>query len=340
VSFAVKWTRRSITIPAYHLAFVFVLAGLPIFMTITLICDAFVRKNFSVTRSLLFLLVYLGSELLGMFLCFCVWLYSGVWMGVGKKRFVEGTFYLQRLWARILFTGARIVFGLRLDVEGMENIKGSILLFLRHASLPDVILTPALFIIPKRKRIRHIIKSELLWDPCLDIGGNRVPTIFVKRGSQDSEREIDKVRWLMKDLPESEGVMIYPEGTRFSQKKKEHILQKLKEKGDAFMLESARSLKHLLPPRLGGFMAMLEENKKSAAVFCGHVGFEKVHKAVDFVNGTLVNAVIKVKLWTVPFEKIPLTAKERIHWFMEQWQIMDDWIEEQMNGPVVLEKAS
>ena len=30
-------------------------------------------------------------------------------------------------------------------------------------------------------RLRYVLKRELLWDPCLDIVGQRVPNIFVDR---------------------------------------------------------------------------------------------------------------------------------------------------------------
>ncbi|GIT39662.1 MAG: hypothetical protein Ct9H300mP8_08580 [Gammaproteobacteria bacterium] len=50
--------------------------------------------------------------------------------------------------------------------------------------------------------------------------------------------------------------MIYPEGTRFSAKKRSHVLQKLKGEDQ----RRARGWTYLLPPRYGGILALLQAN--------------------------------------------------------------------------------
>jgi 1-acyl-sn-glycerol-3-phosphate acyltransferase len=61
----------------------------------------------------------------------------------------------------------------------------------------------------------------------LDIVGNRLANCFVRRNSGDSDREIAAVQRLMEDLGPNDGVLIYPEGTRFTEAKRRRILDHL-----------------------------------------------------------------------------------------------------------------
>ena len=74
------------------------------------------------------------------------------------------------------------------------------LLFPRHVSVADTLL-PAVFVSSRNGiLLRHVLKRELLWDPCLDIVGNRLPNCFVRRDSRDSAREIRAVAALAHDV--------------------------------------------------------------------------------------------------------------------------------------------
>jgi hypothetical protein len=55
---------------------------------------------------------------------------------------------------------------------------------LRHASIGDTLLASALVGRPHGIFwLRYVLKRELLWDPCLDVVGNRLPHVFVDRAS-------------------------------------------------------------------------------------------------------------------------------------------------------------
>ena len=88
--------------------------------------------------------------------------------------------------------GAQRIFGITIEVEGTDELRdGPIIVFLRHSSVADTLL-PAVFIAnPNGLKLRYVLKHELLWDPCLDIVGNRLPNSFVRRGSGDSYRVLD-----------------------------------------------------------------------------------------------------------------------------------------------------
>lgn len=337
VGFFNKWGRRSLIIPAYYLMTISLVALSPALYLFTFINDAIRKNRWSFSRCLSFLYVYLIAECVSVFIAFIQWILVGGFLGLGKNRLREWTFTLQALWGKTLVHGAFRIFGIHMYVEGSEEIKkGPLILFIRHASLPDVSLPGYLFNVQRKIRLRHVIKRELLWDPSLDVGGNRIPSFFVRRGSEDSEKEIEGVRRLMEGIAENEGVMIYPEGTRFTPSKRRRIMEKLAQKKDNYLLEKAMALKNVLPPRLGGSLAILEKNICGYAVFCAHVGFEATTKMWDMLNGSLIDKTIRVRLWKIPFEEIPKTREAQIEWLYEKWFMVDNWIERHKNLDQIL----
>ncbi len=170
-----------------------------------------------------------------------------------------------------------------------------------------------------------MIKRELQAIPTIDIGGRWVPTNFLRRTSSDPEAELARMRELTVDLGAGEGILIYPEGTRHTDAKLARIKEKLRESGSE-VAPLAERLQHLLPPRLGGPLALLEDAAGTDVVFCGHVGFDGYERISDIWTGTLVGQRIAVTFWRCPAAEIPADREERIAWLYENWQRMDDWI--------------
>ncbi|HPQ70064.1 MAG TPA: 1-acyl-sn-glycerol-3-phosphate acyltransferase [bacterium] len=333
-NFAEKWFRRAATFPLYIVSWWLTFALSPLLLLIALFIDLRRRSRWAALRSTGFLFLYLTAENLAIFLGLGMWLLSGRALGLGKRRYQRWMRSLERWWGGWLFDGVSKLFGLRFDIEGLDEIEhGPALLFFRHVSMPDTSLPGALFVLRRRWHVRHIIKRELLWDPGLDIIGNGLPNFFVRRGLGDNEREIDGVRRVVRDLDDNEAVVIFPEGTRFTASKRRHMLERLKEKGDLALLERARALKNVLPPRLGGCLAMLEENTRACAVFAAHVGFESAARALNVLNGSLIHQTIRINLWHIPFEDIPQTTEERIEWLYAQWRKVDEWIAAHTTAP-------
>ncbi|HRE89632.1 MAG TPA: 1-acyl-sn-glycerol-3-phosphate acyltransferase, partial [Myxococcota bacterium] len=85
-----------------------------------------------------------------------------------------------------------------------------------HTSLVDTLLPTTYLTARRGLKLRWVLKRELLVDPCLDVAGSRLPNAFVARDGSDTEKALAQVRALATDLPADEGVLIYPEGTRFT----------------------------------------------------------------------------------------------------------------------------
>ncbi|MFN8545520.1 MAG: 1-acyl-sn-glycerol-3-phosphate acyltransferase [Candidatus Binatia bacterium] len=301
---------------------------LPLTTVVALAIDAFRRTGRLVTvRCVLGITLYFACEALGIIASFALWLANAGRPGTNLDRWVTWNLVLQRIWARTLFAGATRLFGMQVAVTGTEAVRcGPLFLFSRHASTLDTLL-PAVFVSqPRALRLGHVMKRELLWDPCLDIVGQRTRNAFVRRGSGEREKEIALLRGLAAALGERDGVLLFPEGTRFTQAKRERALAHLTDTGQLERLARVRRLQRVLPPRHGGAMALLETRPDVDVAFLAHVGFERTATLNDIWSGRLIGQTLRMQFWRVPSAEIPRTLAERITWLDQQWERVDAWV--------------
>jgi 1-acyl-sn-glycerol-3-phosphate acyltransferase len=319
--------RRLVTVPGYFAACFLWLGALPVSLPLALFVDALRRNRGVLLRSSLVLTVYLSAEVLGVAAAGGLWLWRSVF-GIRPERWADLHFRLEAWWGSLLFGATIRSFGLRVEIENEQADldRGPYLLLLRHASTGDTLLASALVSRPHGLRLRYVLKQELLWDPCLDIVGHRIPNAFVDRFSDDSAHEIRRVADLARDLGPRDGILIYPEGTRFSEAKRARLLDRLDPVDDAKRLEYSRSLRYTLPPRSGGLLALLEAAPAADVVICAHTGFEGAASLAQIWKGALVHRRVRVQFRRVPREEIPTNRDERIAWIDEEWQRVDAWI--------------
>ncbi len=323
------WARRAITIPLLLAATVLWVVLLPVVVALAAIFDRAHGTPWPRARCAVYLAIYLVCEVVGVAAAAALWLVSGPWTGTARDRYRARNVALQAWWAHALYRAAEHVFGLRTIVEGDAlAVPGPIIMLVRHVSQADTLL-PVVYVTRRHGiALRFVLKRELLWDPCLDVVGLRLPNAFVRRGSGESTREIEAVQRLLVDLGPRDGVLIYPEGTRFTESKRARVLEKLASQGDAALAVRAGRLRHVLPPHLGGPLGLLERNPGADIVLCAHVGFEAAGAPSDLVTGRLVGRTIRVRFWRIPHEAVPSDRQGRIAWLYAQWQRVDDWIGE------------
>ena len=165
---------------------------------------------------------------------------------------------------------------------------------------------------PNRLLLRYVLKRELLWDPCLDLVGRRLPNTFIDRRAPQRQAEVAAIAQLATGLDERSAVLIYPEGTRFSEEKLGRAVQALREKGMDALAAIAATYRHCLPPRLLGPLALLEAAPGVDVVLLEHTGFEGAATFARFWSGALVGRTIRVRLRRIEAAAIPPTeASER-----------------------------
>ena len=317
-----RYARRAVTIPAVVLSLFALLAALPVLLPLAIIVDlarAAGRRSFVSVRIILFGACFLATEVLGLALLFFVWLSS-----LGRPRLrAARTWPVQRWYTAMHYAALRTLFGLRFEVEGDEvAAPGPLLVLVRHASIIDS-LVPAVFIANvHRVRLRYVLKRELLVDPCLDLAGHWLPNRFVARDGADTAREVEAVRALKAGLEPDEGVLLYPEGTRFTPEKRRRVIERL----TGAARERAERLLHLLPVRPGGALALLDAPPACDVLFIAHHGLEGFAHVADILRGALVGHTVRLRFWRVPVASIPAGAEGRRAWLAEEWQRMDDWL--------------
>ena len=320
--------RRLRSVSIVFIGFGFVTLTLPLLILLAVLYDsaafALRRRPFMATRLTLIGWIYLGTECMGIAALGALWLASAG--GRFRRILIDGTYAIQRWWAGSLFRAVRRAFDLHFEVEGSEVIApGPILVFMRHASIVDNLLPSAFITAPHRIKLRYVLKHELLSDPALDIAGSRLPNYFVDRGSTDSAGEVAAVGRLGVDLEVDEGVLIYPEGTRFTSQRRARVLDRLKTSNPE-MYQRAAPLQTVLPPRLGGPVALLNVKPPADVVIAGHAGLDGFSHIRDILGGSLVGSTIRLRFQRFAHDEIPVDEIGRGEWLMDRWTELDEWI--------------
>jgi 1-acyl-sn-glycerol-3-phosphate acyltransferase len=304
--------RRLVTISIYWLSWVLLMLLSPVWLPLAFLVGIVRQRSFILLRLLMFAWFYFGLELIALVLV--AW--TVVTRPKGEPR-LRSLYRLQSWWANVTLRVASALLRLGFFVDGADcALPGPSILLIRHTSILDTLLPSVYVQRPHRFRVRYVLKQELLFDPCIDIVGNALPNYFVDR-TGDTRRELEGVRTLVGDLG-TDGVLMFPEGTRFSQKKQANALRKLAAQRSP-LYDAARELTHVLPPKPAGVLTLLEVLPDVDCVFFAHTGLEAFAKIKDVLSGEVVGATVHVQLWRIDANDIPKTTDERVRWLYAQW---------------------
>ncbi len=322
--------RRLVTIPRTAVLFLSLTILFPLLLVVTgavdLVRGLVTRKPWTATRLLTIGWVYLAGQMVVVFVSGFQWLAA---LPSGNKRpakLAEGAYDLQAWWVRFIVAGMERVLGLSFESTQNDVVSpGPVIVLFRHVSIVDNLL-PYVFVSDRAGiRLRWVLKKELLSDPALDIGGNRLPNYFVDRNSDSSEQEIANIAALGADLDADEGVLLFPEGTRFSPAKYESRMLRLSETAPE-LYEVMKGHDQVLPPRTGGVLALLDSGMD--VVFGIHTGLESVRGLKEIWQEAPVGRRVQVTFRRVSAADIPAAAADRVRWLHEEWARVDDLIVE------------
>ena len=325
--------RRARGISLEIVAFVLVTVLLPVLLLGAALVDLTLwirdRKPWVGVRLVAFLWWFLFGEMRALVGLLGIWLLTGGPFGKGSLRRTRWIYALRVHWSGSHLGGIRALFGLRFEVEGLELAgPGPAVIMMRHASIVDNLLPDVFVARTHGIGLRFVIKRELQMIPTIDIGGRWAPTFYARRGSGDTAGEVAALRSLVHGLGPNEAIVIYPEGTRFTTAKLNRAKEVVAERQPEVASRADR-LEHVLPPRLGGPIALLEEATEADVVFCGHAGFDGYAHISDIWSGRLVGKTIHIRFWRHPAASVPRDEDGLVAWLYERWHALDDWVGEQ-----------
>jgi 1-acyl-sn-glycerol-3-phosphate acyltransferase len=319
--------RRLISMPGLILGAVILTVAIPVWLPLVLVIDACRFKwRFPLARLLSFAVCWAWLETVGVVCSAFYWL-------IGQSKNLPKHYALQRWWADRLLAALKATCGFSVEVEEIEALQpGPILMFARHASLADSLVSAYVVTTLAQMKPRYVLKRELLADPCLDVVGQRLPNHFLDRNATDSTPELQALEALVTDIDVSTVGIIFPEGTRANEKKRKRAIEKIA------LIDSARAdrlhdMKHLLPPRPAGAAAMLRGCPSADVVFAWHVGFEGLDtfggilRAISSRMPPIRFHLCRVERTGIPSNSITDTD-ELTKWLDSEWMRMDREVDE------------
>jgi hypothetical protein len=125
-----------------------------------------------------------------------------------------------------------------------------------------------------------------------------------------------------------DGVLIYPEGTCFEPHKLEDSKRRLRERASAALVERAEQMQAVLPPRLGGPLALLDEARGLDVVICAHTGLEAAIDFTSVLRGDLVGHTIDVRIERIQAARVPQGEEARALFLYDRWLEVDRYVQE------------
>jgi 1-acyl-sn-glycerol-3-phosphate acyltransferase len=331
-STGVRWVRRTLSITGLTLVTIVYAALLPVLLVSSALKDTLQGKPWVGVRFHLLVMFALLWHYAGLIPLLYLWIAAGRWLGKTPSWWHERNRRLETWWVSRAIGSVERLYDMRIEIEGLDQIPpGPVLLLSRHASIIDTILPIRVLSNALGVTLRIVKKRELLWDPCVDIISHRLPRTFVRRGSGNSERELEQVEKLLGGLDEDDVVCIFPEGTRFTPEKRKRIVGKLRREHPQLAARAER-LRHLLPPKPGGTLALYNRRPDMDVVFCAHTGLEGAGRIQDFAKGALLKKTVKIRFWRVSAADVPKDFDAQTDWLFFWWDKLDRWIDKNKNG--------
>ena len=311
------WVRRPVMVLGVAAMAILLLLLLPVWLPTMLLIDA-IRRNwrFPLVRFTSFGLLWAWLETLGIVGAIALWI-------VGRSRNLNANFALQRLWTRGVVGALGLTVGLRIEVEGADELgDGPFIALCRHASLADSIMSAWVFMTASGLRPRYVLKKELKLDPCLDVVGHRLPNYFLDRSSSDVATELQGIEQMALGLTADEIAVIFPEGTRANDVKRQRILERVREKSPE-RAEKLEKLKYLMAPKTAGVTALLAAVPNAKVVTMWHAGFDGMDSFRGIVRH-LAKSAVRVHVKVTEHQRATVSTGEAfVAWLDEQWCAMD-----------------
>ncbi len=322
--------RRPLTFPAAAAAFAVGALLLPLIAPLAVLADLVrARVRLPLLRVVLMGLCWLAMDIVAMVGGAGLWLAfgGGRWFGTARSIAIHGRF--QTWWLGAVADIARPLLGLRFEIDHEDPLDpGPVIAICRHASYGDAILPALLFGTWDSFQLRYVLMREMAWDPAMDLFGHRLPNHFVERTAANptaAAAEVDAVTDLARGLAAHEVAVIFPEGQFFTAPRRDRAVASIRRR-DAERANRVDALRHVLPPKPGGFLALLDGAPDADVIVVAHVGFEATTNLASILRNAPLSQPVRVRTWRITRSQIPAGATARLRWLDDTWAAVDAWV--------------
>ena len=327
--FRSRWGRRAVTIPSMLGATLLGLAVSPLALLAAAVSDlVHARRRLPTARVILFLLQYGMNDCVEIVLSPLLWLLAGFGTRLNAPRSIRRHQRLQAWSLTVLAHRADRLLGLRATIDDAGHAAlapGPVVALCRHVSIVDASL-PALLYQRLGFRSQGVIMAELLADPGFDLLYGRTGSVFINR--EDGPAAVSSIRSMGRSVDAQTALIVFPEGQLF---RPERLVRS---QARAIEREPRRAttiggLRHVLPPRPAGTMALLDIVPAADVVIIAHTGLERFSTFAALARSVPLRDPIRVTAWRIPRAEIPTDGDTRVDWLDQQWARLDAWCESQ-----------
>jgi 1-acyl-sn-glycerol-3-phosphate acyltransferase len=297
-------------------------------------------RGFRALRLLCFAVIWLMAETTALFMCLGLWIASGF----GGRRLRTETYRrrhyaVMRWFLDVLYRGAERTFGLCVEVSGPDDDSAEparpVIVLSRHAGPGDSFLLVRHLLTGCGRRPRVVMKAGLQLDPGVDVVGNRLPNVFVRRRQAGDGVFTSQVARLAADLGDEDALVLFPEGGNWTPGRWRRGIRRLEAARRPDLAGRARRMPNLLPPRAGGTLAAIAACPAADVIFVAHAGLDRLVSAGDVWRHLPERQTVTARWWRVPTDSVPRSESHEMQelWLYDWWERIDAWITG--NRPVV-----
>lgn len=323
--FRSRWRRRSRTIPLMLAATAFGVLASPLVLAVAAIADLVTgRRRLPTVRIALFVIQYGINDSIEILVAPVYWIAAGFGTRLDRPASIERHQRLQRWSIDLLARRAERLLGLRVEMEpgAFEALTPAPAIVLcRHVNIVDASLPTLLY-----QRLGHptrgVIMAELLADPGFDLIYVRTGSVFIAR--DEGTAALDSIRRFAAATAHDTPVVIFPEGRLYRRDRLARAMERLRAQ-HAERADRLATLRHVLPPRPGGVLALLDTIPGDVVVIA-HAGLDRHPSFTALARAVPLVDPIRVTAWRIRRADIPTGDDARIAWLDRQWCAVDDWI--------------
>jgi len=320
----------------------------PFLAVLALVSGLLARSRAGQMRSLRlvgFALVWFVAETAALIVLAGLWVVSGFGGRLRTEPYQSRHYAVIRRFLDTLFEGAERTYGLRVEVEEPEltgdelaaRLTRPVILLSRHAGPGDSFLLVHQLLSVYQRRPRVVMKAALQFDPSVDILGNRLPNVWIKRRQTGERIFTEQIERLARGLGARGALVIFPEGGNWTPGRWRRGIRRLERLGRPDLAERAAAMPNLLPPRPGGALAAISACPDADVIFVAHAGLDNIITIGDMWGKFPINQVIRARWWRVASDLVPRSAdhETQVQWLYDWWERIDAWITENRPGNAV-----